>query len=743
MRSELWPHITDQRSPLARAPHITRNCVAENLLCELPAFDDWVSSFKVFLTCGVGVLRRLEGEASIYGAIVVAFLIAFFITTYSLSMANLQTGVARYREAMVRILEAQREDLRLAANNYSVEAVSSSGAAIVYVIIYRAGHGDSRVLYINSTKIEVAPGGSSLVYSGSLAEGIASGYYKLAVITSRGNVFLYTPSSTGLAQDTPQLYTSWDPIRLRSYLQELLSQGRYEELIATMGSLDYVAMPYPNYLDPVLGVSFRREIVGDYGSATQILIARNTSSAKIHMADWLRCYTAQQPDDTHSPWPGAELCGGSSIIVFTAYARDTEISASAWEPRLVLAAGLRASYDPMLRLLSSSGSGNMVRIGSVDPSQWLSGGQGGNATAGYCAFGYSGRLCWSSSSRGLAGGSTGIVASYSSFTDLINRILNYSIDLWILRAVGGYEDFPFAQQMPEHFATMTVFNITPQVSGAWGFAIDSDDAGDVIITGPEGNRAVVATFYGAHGTWRSPGHSGNITLSAGASYTVIVRQQQGFGGRAVGLYIMPPGAGAWIPLDAFGIEQLRIYASITEIVMSAWSYTGPSPRTTEEMDSVFRSLASSAPAWRGPLRSVWLAGGGSCWLWWCSSTDLQMRFQPSPPPFSTPLGGPSGGLGGWAAEGNNAAVGGSGGGGGGLALLYASEVAGSVAVLARGGLGGAGSNAVDVFGSGLWDPGLGGAGGIAVVIYSRGSASLTADASGSVRGYQAVIYDPR
>jgi hypothetical protein len=704
----------------------------------------------------------LRGDASLFSAIVIAMVFIIAISTIYYYLAGLNAYQSRLFSSLSSIASGLDANVWFVPGGSTINVYSDRSLGVLGVIVYTS----SGVSYLNTST-----GGGAITYispsnpldistilPSNVISSILGGEAYLGVLMSNGILYTYRyiNSGTNSTNSTPD-YASWDPLQLRAYLLNLLSQGRLEELVSILGSIDYTADPIgTNYR--VLGVSFRTYITGDYGSLTQILVVRNISSATIHMAESYRCFTAQNPDGSHVPWKGSQVCGGSSIIVVSATARDVIVSADAWEPPLTIN-GYWAVYDTKrIQPLASGGWdgwGRMPSIGSIDPSRWLVGGSGGNATTLVCSASYV--TCYSGGGEvgGWAGGVTSIVASFTDHMDLLRKVLRYAIDLWILRAVGGYEDFPFAPWRPEWFSTATVFRLTPSVSGTWGFAIDSDDASDVVIVpassvsdpndiyGTEGGRVVVTSWYGYHPTSRSSSFQGFINLSAGTDYYVVVRQVQGGGGRAVGLYIRPPGTSQWIPMDRFGIYSLSSYASTSQIYMRAW-VSSTVPRNTAEMDGLFNSYRTQAPFWSGNLRSIWLAGGG---------VGLQLRFNPAPPPFPEPIGGPSGGLGGLSRGGvisppMLAAIGGSGGGGGGLALIFTSYVSGFLTATARGGLGGAGSTSVEAPGvigaltyvKVAWTPGSEGAGGIAIVIYENSlGARITADASGSPDGVS-IIY---
>ena len=62
------------------------------------------------------------------------------------------------------------------------------------------------------------------------------------------------------------------------------------------------------------------------------------------------------------------------------------------------------------------------------------------------------------------------------------------------------------------------------MGGNFTFAVDGDDAQEVIIDG-----TVVASYYGAHGFCNCQSHSGTINLTAG-THTIVYRMQEAAGG---------------------------------------------------------------------------------------------------------------------------------------------------------------------------------------------------------------------
>ncbi|GEM_PF-6981589 len=85
------------------------------------------------------------------------------------------------------------------------------------------------------------------------------------------------------------------------------------------------------------------------------------------------------------------------------------------------------------------------------------------------------------------------------------------------------------------------YEVTTEVleGGLWQFAIDSDDASDLVIDGK-----IVASWYGGHAFCNCQDHSGLIYLTPG-NHTLIVRMQEKTGGDGVVLYFKSPSDSEW------------------------------------------------------------------------------------------------------------------------------------------------------------------------------------------------------
>jgi len=110
------------------------------------------------------------------------------------------------------------------------------------------------------------------------------------------------------------------------------------------------------------------------------------------------------------------------------------------------------------------------------------------------------------------------------------------------------------QYMKEYIAV-----IVPKISGAWGFATDSDDASHVAVTSlADGTRSIVTSWYGSHGVSNGWGRSGSIQLNSGSIYIVTYRQEEVSGGDAARLAVMYPGSSSWSIIST-SISQLDVY----------------------------------------------------------------------------------------------------------------------------------------------------------------------------------------
>jgi len=88
---------------------------------------------------------------------------------------------------------------------------------------------------------------------------------------------------------------------------------------------------------------------------------------------------------------------------------------------------------------------------------------------------------------------------------------------------------PFSSQQ-DYYMTIFQGNIVIPTAGTWNFAIDGDDAIELIIDG-----TVVAGWYGPHGKCSCTTHSGSISLTAGA-HDIVFRHQEIAGGDNYYLY---------------------------------------------------------------------------------------------------------------------------------------------------------------------------------------------------------------
>jgi len=138
------------------------------------------------------------------------------------------------------------------------------------------------------------------------------------------------------------------------------------------------------------------------------------------------------------------------------------------------------------------------------------------------------------------GGHPGHPSDHSDYEDLV---LGY--------AIPGYEQGssalngeingsgnPFGSD--ENYLTIFDGHINIRYAGDYQFAVDGDDAVEVIIDG-----TVVAGWYGGHGKCNCTDHSGNITLAEG-NHTIEFRHEEASGDDNYYLYWNgPDSSGSW------------------------------------------------------------------------------------------------------------------------------------------------------------------------------------------------------
>ncbi|MFV0438917.1 MAG: PA14 domain-containing protein [Desulfopila sp.] len=135
-------------------------------------------------------------------------------------------------------------------------------------------------------------------------------------------------------------------------------------------------------------------------------------------------------------------------------------------------------------------------------------------------------------------------------------------------AIDGYgnpwgTDYkPYDSGAPQQERYLAIFTGTLNISqgGNYQFAVDGDDAVEVIVDGGTTNELVVG-FYGGHGVSGGTGHNGSVALSAG-QHTIEFRMEENTGGDQYFLYWKgKDSANKWqiIPASAFSNLQLSTY----------------------------------------------------------------------------------------------------------------------------------------------------------------------------------------
>jgi len=109
---------------------------------------------------------------------------------------------------------------------------------------------------------------------------------------------------------------------------------------------------------------------------------------------------------------------------------------------------------------------------------------------------------------------------------------------------------PYSTQQ-DHYLTIFTGTLKINTGGTYQFAVDGDDAVEVIIDGTE-----VAGWYGGHGSCSCTSHSGSITLGSG-DHTVEFRQEENTG--ADNYYLRwngPDSSNNWDIVPTSGFEDL-------------------------------------------------------------------------------------------------------------------------------------------------------------------------------------------
>jgi hypothetical protein len=95
----------------------------------------------------------------------------------------------------------------------------------------------------------------------------------------------------------------------------------------------------------------------------------------------------------------------------------------------------------------------------------------------------------------------------------------------------------------DYFAVRAFGTFIPSETGTYTFTAESDDSVDLFI-----NNTLITSFYGGRGTPALGTTTGTISLTAGVSYSFLVRTQEYAGGEGLRVYWKKPsesGGGTW------------------------------------------------------------------------------------------------------------------------------------------------------------------------------------------------------
>ncbi len=131
----------------------------------------------------------------------------------------------------------------------------------------------------------------------------------------------------------------------------------------------------------------------------------------------------------------------------------------------------------------------------------------------------------------------------------------------------------------DHYLTIFQGAINAPTTGTYQFAVDGDDAVEVIIDGTVVNGnvvggTVVASWYDGHGKCTCQTHAGSISLSAG-NHTVVFLHEERDGDDNYYLYWKPPGAGSWaiVPATSFSNLTQTVYTFYSLTTSTMTDYT--------------------------------------------------------------------------------------------------------------------------------------------------------------------------
>ncbi|RKX25273.1 MAG: hypothetical protein DRP47_10055, partial [Candidatus Zixiibacteriota bacterium] len=123
-----------------------------------------------------------------------------------------------------------------------------------------------------------------------------------------------------------------------------------------------------------------------------------------------------------------------------------------------------------------------------------------------------------------------------------------------------YDPYNYDDDEQDNYLTIFTGILKISTAGDYDFAVDGDDAVEVIIDGGTANELIVG-YYGPHGADGSTNYNGSMTLSAG-THTVEFRMEEAGGGDKYYLYWSGPASGnAWqiVPNTAFTSLTIATY----------------------------------------------------------------------------------------------------------------------------------------------------------------------------------------
>jgi len=119
----------------------------------------------------------------------------------------------------------------------------------------------------------------------------------------------------------------------------------------------------------------------------------------------------------------------------------------------------------------------------------------------------------------------------------------------------------------DHYLTVFTGTLNIASSGTYQFAVDGDDAVEVII---DGNA--IAGWYGGHGNCNCQTHSGSVTLGVG-SHTVVFRHEERDGGDNYYLW--------WSGPDSSNAWQIIPTGKYTGLTITTYNFTIPASTMTD------------------------------------------------------------------------------------------------------------------------------------------------------------------